>query len=56
MKAVYEDLENANGNDLIDEQGRVWLEIANLIKKAGGDVQLLTDFEELVVELTKREN
>lgn len=55
MKAVYEDLENASGNDLLDEQERLWLVLAGILKDAKQDVQILTDFEDIVNELAKRE-
>jgi hypothetical protein len=52
-KDVYDDLEQADGNDLIDEQGRLWAIIAQALGEQ--DVQVLTDFEEITIELTRRE-
>lgn len=51
MKAVYEDLEQADGNDLIDELQR----LQDIILSQIDDPRLLNDFETIVVELTKRE-
>ena len=52
---MYDNLEMAEGNDLIDEQSRLWFILAGALKDTEQDTQILVDFEELVVELTKRE-
>ena len=52
---MYDNLEMAEGNDLIDEQSRLWFILAGALTDTKQDTQILVDFEELVVELTKRE-
>lgn len=51
-KAVYDDLEQADGNDLIDERNRLLALIAPQLN----ETTLIDDFETIVAELTKREN
>jgi len=52
---MYDNLEQAEGNDLIDEHNQLWLEIAGALKDSGVDEQKLGWFEEITRELTRRE-
>lgn len=55
---MYANLHMAEGNDLIDERNRLIALIARALEEAeyiDGE-QIVADFEEIIVELTKRES